>query len=252
MGFLERLVADALVRGTGLPVGGLVRRVGVGKLATAGGVVAAGLAAADWWQRRQATGTTASPLQPTHLPPSHQRTTLPPLPTAMPAAPPFAATTLPPLPAPPTATPPTATTKPTRSFDEELSAAQGFAVARTILAAALADGRMAAVERATLERHLGADSGLDDDQLARLRADLVMPATPDELAALAHTPDDAVRLYRFGALVTGADHTRNEIEVTWLANLATALGLPPAACAALEADIAGQQDFPSTTTGENR
>lgn len=229
MGFLDRLVADVIARETGLPVRGLVRRAGVGRLVAAGGLLAAGAAAVDWMDRRQA----AAGAQPSTPPPAGAPSPLPPLPALPPATPAPAAPALPPLPTPiatgsapppPPAAPVPA--PPDLSVEPVLSPALAFATARTVIAAALADGVMDPAEREAVERHLEAESGLSPAEVERLRRDLVVPATPGELARSVLAPADRLVLYRAAVLVVAADGERSELEDRFLGSLAATLELP--------------------------
>jgi uncharacterized membrane protein YebE (DUF533 family) len=242
MGFLDRLVADVIARETGLPVRGLVRKAGVGKLVAAGGVLAAGAAAVSWMQQQQQQRAGTSP-QPggTPLP-------LPPIPgrAAAPAlgshGPNLAATPPPPLPplptmAPPPPPPPMATTTPAAEVDDGLDPHQRFVLARVVIAAAMADGVLAPAERETVERHLGEADDLSAEQQQRLRRDLVLPATAEELAALAPDPELRATMYRTAALIVAADGQRDHLESAWLGRLAGALGIDAEQQRAVESQV---------------
>ena len=68
--------------------------------------------------------------------------------------------------------------------DDELPPEVTYAVVRTMVAAALADGHLAPEEKAIIQKHLG-ESGLSEAQTAQVHQDLVLPPGPAELAALA-------------------------------------------------------------------
>lgn len=255
MGFLDRLVADVIARQTGLPVRGLVRRAGVGKLVAAGGMLAAGAAAVDWMQRRQgpqATGGTtgaapfgssvgAAPSWPVPGMGSGERhlgvhgpstASLPPPLSPVPQLP---VPTMPPSSVPGSVPPPLPNMAyPAGNGDaegmvgssDETSPELRFALARTVIAAALADGVLSDQEREQIEQHLGEATDLPPDQLERLRRDLVLPATVSELARLATDINAATAIFRCAALILRADGSVDRLENTWLSHLGDALGLP--------------------------
>jgi uncharacterized membrane protein YebE (DUF533 family) len=98
-----------------------------------------------------------------------------------------------------------------------------LAIVRTMVAAALADGRLSDEERRSIRERL-TESGLNDDGIAQVRADLAMPATPEELAASVDDAAAAAAIYRAAWLATRADRTVEGAETAWLDRLATALG----------------------------
>ncbi|MEM6453630.1 MAG: DUF533 domain-containing protein, partial [Acidobacteriota bacterium] len=171
----------------------------------------------------------AAPPAPPHAPPP-----MPPLaqphavaqgtaPSAVPmAAPP----PLPPLPqvdASPVPDPPADTT---------------YAIVRTMVAAALADGHLDPSERDLIFRHLG-ESGLDAERVAQIHRDIDAPPSPFVLAGML-APDDLDGrgvLYRFAALVVGADGTMAAAERGWLDQLAAAFGIAADAARALEDEV---------------
>lgn len=242
MGFLDRLVADVIARETGLPVRGLVRKAGVGKLVAAGGVLAAGAAAVSWMQQQQQqrAGTTPQPAgYPPPLPPIPGRAAAPALGSHGPnlsATPP---PPLPPLPTMATPPPPPAVTgaSPAAEVDDGLDPHQRFVLARVVIAAAMADGVLASSERETVERHLGEATDLSAEQQQRLRRDLVLPATADELATLASESELRSTMYRTAALIAAADGQRDHLESAWLERLATALGIGADERRAVESQI---------------
>ena len=111
-----------------------------------------------------------------------------------------------------------------------------YAVVRTMVAAALADGHLAPEEKAIIHQHLG-ESGLSEAQTAQVHQDLVLPPSPAELAAMAGDAEAREALYRFGALVVLADQQATDLERGWLERLAEAFELDADRRAALEAEI---------------
>lgn len=99
-----------------------------------------------------------------------------------------------------------------------------FPIVRTMIAAALADGRMSPEERAAIQEQLGS-AGLSDEQVAQVHRDLVLPASPEEIAGFAFAPEAREVLYRFAALAVVADRDGSPAERAWLDRLATALGI---------------------------
>ncbi len=210
MAFLDRLLADVVGNATGLPVRGLVRRVGAGNLLLLGGAAVAGGLIVDAVAKQRHAGTpppvpTGTAAAPPPLPP------LPPLPVDAPAD-------LPPIPEPP------------------LSPSLRLAIVRTMVAAALADGRLSDDERGSIRERL-TESDLSDDAIARVRAELAIPAEPEELAASVEDATAAAAVYRAAWLVTRADHTVEGAETAWLERLAHALGFDAARREALESEL---------------
>jgi uncharacterized membrane protein YebE (DUF533 family) len=202
MGFLDSLVSDLIRSSTGFNAKPFVRAVGGKNLLLLGGAAIAGAIAAEKMRGQQPGAT----------PP------LPPLPGE--ATPP-----LPPLPVPAVSEP-------------QLPQPLLFAIVRTLVAGALADGQMHAEEKKLIEKHLG-ESGLSADQVSQIHKDLVIPASPDELARSASTAEDRELLYRFGALVVLAEGQASPPEKAWLDRLSAALGLSAERRSALEREIFG-------------
>ena len=75
---------------------------------------------------------------------------------------------------------------------------------RTMVAAALADGELSGEERSMVLGRID-DADLPEEAVRRIHQDLVLPPTPDELAALATTPEARETLYRLAAAVLVAD-----------------------------------------------
>lgn len=201
MGSLDRMMAKLIGDATGLPVGGLVRKVGARNLLLLGGAAIAGGMIADSVAKRRS----AAP--PGAAPP-------PPPPPPAPVLPP-----LPPLPAPGPA-------------PDRLD----LALLRTMAAGALADGRLDERERRAIRERLDA-AGLDEDQAATIRRDLVVPPGPEELAGMVDGEDARRALYRAGWLVTRADGALADSEAAWLDRLAAALGLDAVRRRELEGDL---------------
>jgi len=211
MGFLDRMLADVVGNATGLPVRGIVRRVGAGNLLLLGGAAVAGGLVADAMARQRSSGPPPPPPTPGASGATSPQQLLPPLP-------PSAEDELPPLPEPP------------------LSPALQLAIVRTMVAAALADGRLGDEERRSIRERL-TESDLDDTAVARVRAELALPAEPEELAASVGDPEGGAALYRAAWLVTRADRAVERSESEWLDRLAAALGLDAARREALESDL---------------
>ena len=203
MAFLDRLVADVIQNSTGFNARSFVRTVGGKNMILLGGAAIAGALAID--KMRQSDQSAASDAG---APPP-----LPPLPNAR------ATPELPPL--PPPIPPP-----------QELV----YAIVRTMVSAALADGGMHAEEKKLIDARLG-ESGLSSEQIEQVRKDLVVPATANELSATVTTPDDRETLFRFGALVVLADDTVTDQEKTWLENFASALGIESGRRRSIESDL---------------
>lgn len=218
MGLLDKLVSDLIQQSTGFNARKIVRKVGGGKLLLAGGAALAGAIAMDRMKRQgQAPGAGApspslSPAAgPAHLPP------IPQVPAA-PAPPPAALPPLPPLPAPP---------QPAAAADEEeevIPPDLEYAIVRTLIAAALADGHLGEDERRIILERID-ESGLPEERVRQLHRDLVLPPTPSELANLA--PDVASRetLYSFASLMARSDGTVEATENNWLDRFAATLEL---------------------------
>jgi uncharacterized membrane protein YebE (DUF533 family) len=203
MGLLDSLVSDLIRSSTGFNAKPFVRAVGGKNILLLGGAAIAGAIAADKMRGQQ----------PGAAPP------LPPLPTAEVLPP------LPPLPAP-------------AAPESQLPQGLVFAIVRTLVAGALADGQMHAEEKKLIEKHLG-ESGLTPDQISQIHKDLIIPASTEELARAAATAEDRELLYRFGALVVLAEGQTSPPERAWLDRFGAALGLGPERREALEREIFG-------------
>jgi len=227
MGFLDRIVADMIGDATGLPVKGLVRKVGAKNLLLLGGVAAAGGVAAHQiaQKRAQPQPGGAPPAPPPQPAPGQTSSTasLPPIPTGS-------------IPPPP---PPPATPRQRAAAEkEDLPPDLVFAIVRTMVAAALADGHMSPEEKQTIHTRLG-ESGLDQDRIRQIHQDLVIPASPDELAAMIPDPAQRPALYRSAILVLLADRQVQPTERAWLDRLAAALGFDGSVRSELEKDLLG-------------
>jgi len=194
MAFLDRLVSDVIKKSTGYNARSFVRAVGGKNMILLGGAAIAGALAMEK-MRSSGTATTPGAGPPPPAPP------LPPLPAraATPELPPLP----PPLPPPPDLV---------------------YAIVRTMVAAALADGEMHAEEKELIEKRLG-ESGLSDEQTRQIRKDLVVPALPSELSSLVGSVEDKEMLYRFAVLVVLSDDAVSDPEKTWLAKFADALAI---------------------------
>jgi len=216
MGFLDRLVSDVIKKSTGMNARPFVRAVGGKNMLLLGGAAIAGAFAVD----KMGKGSAPAPPTPGAPPPSPP----PPLPGTTAAPPP-----LPPLP-----TPSAATSEPTPPIPppQELV----YAIVRTMVAAALSDGEMHEEEKGLIDNRLG-ESGFSPEQLSQIHKDLVIPASPAELAGLVATADDREVLYRFGALVVLADDTVTDSEKAWLSSLAAALGIDEARAQTIQSEL---------------
>jgi len=222
MGFLDRLAADLIGDATGLPVRRLVRRVGVKNLVLLGGAVAAGgLAAQKVAESRGqgSQGTGAGDSVPPPPPPAPAPVDLPPLPQVDPPVPPL-----------PGADPVGG------SEPDDLTPDEKFAVVRTMVSAALSDGRLAPQEREAIHHHL-VDSGLEEPQIAQIHQDLVISASPEELGAMAATTVAREALLRAALLVLRADREVSVAERAWLSRLATALAVDEGRALQIERDL---------------
>lgn len=244
MRFLENMVSSMIGESTGFSprhVRRLVRRVGGGKLLLAGGAAVAGAMAAQRFSKSggSSQGTASQSTA------SQGSTPPPPPPSGGPVPP-----DLPPLPPLPTSGEEAAGEAATDEGDEpevEIPRELLFAMVRTMAAAALADGEMASEERSALEEHLD-DSGLTDEQIRRVRKDLVLPLTPGELAEMvedlpeSQAADAREMLYRAAALIVRADRQVSDTEATWLGKLASELGLTAEEARTLEAEVFGADE----------
>jgi len=219
MGFLDKVVSDLVKSSTGFNARGLVRAVGGKNILLLGGAALAGALAADKMSSQSQSpppvpggSSAAPPPPPPPVPGSSAREAGPPPP-------------LPPLP-----------TEAVASNAEELPPDLLYAIVRTMVAAALADGHMADEEKELIHKHLG-ESGLAPDQIAQIHKDLVLPASHQELLASVSSGPDGELLYRFGALVALADQKVSEREKDWLEQLAQVLEIPPQRRVEIDSEI---------------
>ena len=124
------------------------------------------------------------------------------------------------------------------ALEPELPPAMLFAVVRTMVAAALADGTLSPAERTRIQQRLGS-SELPEEQAAQVRSELLMPASPAELAAMVTSDAERELLYRFAALVTMTDAGVSPAEAAWLQTFAGALGLSAERAKALAGELFG-------------
>lgn len=238
MGFLDRMISDLIQDNTGINARRLVRKIGGGKILAMGGaaIAASVLAEKHGMFGRGGAGATAQPAAP----PASPAAPPPPIPGAAAAPPP------PPIPAGPTAAAPppppvpgpaAETTAPAdEAASDDLPLETTYAIVRTMVAAALADGNLAPEEKAIIQKHLG-ESGFSEAQTRQIHQDLVLPPSLDELAALAPAAEAREALYRFAALVVLADQQVSDLERRWLDRLAGTFGFSDDRKAALEAEI---------------
>lgn len=213
MAFLDRLVSDLIRKSTGYNARPFVRAVGGKNLLLLGGAAIAGAIAAE--KARASGGAPSTNVSPPPPPP-------PPPPPVPGAAPP------PPPPVPETA-----------AAEPELPEGLLFAIVRTMVAGALADGEMHAEEKKLIEDRLG-ESGLSAERVRQIQKDMVIPPSPSELAGLVGDPSDRELLYRFGALVVLADGGTSDLERGWLDKLGSALALDGPRRRAMEQEIFGE------------
>lgn len=103
---------------------------------------------------------------------------------------------------------------------------------KAMVAAALADGHMDPTERGRIFTEIAKD-GVDAEEQAFLANMLDAPASPEELARAATTPERAAEIYLASLLAIDAD---TDIERAYLSSLAFRLGIDEA----LQAHIAAQ------------
>jgi tellurite resistance protein len=277
MGFLDRMMSNAIRRSTGINAHRVVRKVGAGKLLLLGGAAIAGALAVEKAAKRQSPiaggyktggdGLTDPPAP--NLPPLPPATgadpaaAVPPPPGMAPSAIPVS--TVPPPPPPPGSAalgtrpevPPPSTIPPApHAFEDDADADGGadddippallYPLVRTMVAAALADGEMDAREKELIHQQLG-DGGLGDEQVAQVRRELVIPAEPEELALDLASAEHAEAAYRAAILILKADEQVIEVEERWLARLGEALSLGVERRQELERDLLGALGVRSET-----
>ena len=244
MSFLDRMVSDLVRRQTGFDARRIVRRVGAKRLLLLGGAALAGGMLASQSGRFGPVSSSAAggAAGRTVVPPRSGGVAPPPAapPQGLPPLPPRESSGQAPLPVG-AGVPPPIPARLGEGDDGEAQAADVppdllYAILRTMAAAALADGELHAEERRLLDERLG-ESGLSDARLAQLRRDLVLPASPAELARALPAGEDPEVLARFAVLVAGADRGLVEHERAWLRALEQALGLAPGRMVELEREI---------------
>jgi uncharacterized membrane protein YebE (DUF533 family) len=109
----------------------------------------------------------------------------------------------------------------------------GRALFRAMVAAAHADGRLDAGERAALHARIESLGGSDAER-AELRREIEHPVGIEELLASARTPAQAAEIYSASLLACGADA---RAERGYLALLAARLGLEEALVASIEREL---------------
>ncbi len=247
MGFLDRMISDLIQDNTGINARHMVRKIGGGKLLALGGAaLAAGMLAEKKGLLRsggQAASGAGAPSPSPGAPPSLPGAppSLPGAPPSLPGAPPPLPGAPPPLPGMPATDDPAPAGASAGEPEDELPQELTYAVVRTMVAAALADGHLAAEEKALIHKHLG-ESGLSQEQVSQIHKDLVIPPAPGELAAMTDDSEAREVLYRFGALVVLADQQTVDQERRWLEHLAAALELTGEQKVALEAEIFSADD----------
>lgn len=234
MGFLDRLVGDMLKESVGYDVGKITRMIGGKNLLLLGaGAALAGSAGfgqgpsdgPSTWQDPPRQGA-APPSSTPPLPPlpssGPTRSAPPPLPTAgLPATPP-----LPPIPSPAAHAGaahevPAPDASQQATVEATVSTELTYALVRSMVAAALADGHLDDKEKEMILARLD-ESDLDAGQRQQVHRDLVIPPTQAELAALTDSFDEREAMYRFAALVILTDGDVSELERSWLDRLAVA------------------------------
>ncbi|MEM7480835.1 MAG: DUF533 domain-containing protein [Acidobacteriota bacterium] len=228
MRFIENLVSGMIKESTGVNPRRLVRRIGGKRLLMMGGAAVAGTLLHQKMQRGPMAapgGTGASTLGAPPPPPPPGAVPPPPPPPVEgvrgglvppPPPPPEAPSGIPPLPELP---PPEAPDEPV-----EMPPELAYAVVRTMVAAALADGELAADEKAAIDGRLEAGV-LNDEQVAQVRRDLLVPPSVGELAASAPDEPTGEMLFEMAVLVLRADGEVSDLEERWLVSLGEALGL---------------------------
>ena len=211
MGFLDRIVSDLIARETGFKsksVRKMIRKAGGSNLIMAGGAAIAGAFLVDSMQKKQAGSDALLPVSSSARtsPPSSRLPTpsLPPVPN------------LPPLPD----IPKEASTEPEETLEPDLL----FAVLRTMVAAAYADGELAPEERRILDKHFG-EAPFETDRMTTLRGDLKSPPSVATLAKLLVDPEKRKTAYSFAWMVIQSDESVADVEQRWLQTFADALEL---------------------------
>lgn len=247
MGFLDRMVADMIKQGTGYNARGLVRRIGGRRMLMLGGAALGGALLSDQMKGGSVTsmtpGGTAAPSSGTrHVPIPRSSSEAAAVPSrAVPPPPPVVSSeaepsTVPPPPPPvPPAAPEHTSDAGEEAVAEELPPELLFAIVRSMVAAALADGELSDAERETIHSRL-AEAPFSQEQVAQVNRDLVVPPSPHELAGMVETDDREV-LLRFATLVALAHEGVSDRERTWLGGFARALEIDGERQRTIEAEI---------------
>lgn len=249
MKLLDTLVSQAIKQTTGFDARRIVRKVGGSNLLLAGGALLAGGLAAEHYRQRQGAGGAAGAGAGPHPPPPPAPGWVPPPPPPAgspawsPPPPPAAGAPAwtPPPPPPPEAglaapPPPPAAAAAAEPPPAELPPEAEYAIVRAMIAAALADGRMAPEERAAIRAQL-ATGGFSEQQVRELQQDMVLPPGVEELAALATGEGGGELMFRFAALALVADGHCSGAEREWLDNLAAALRIDAGRRADIEREV---------------
>ena len=253
MGLLNRMLADLVGGSTGMNprmARKMIRKIGTRNLLMMGGAAALGGLAAS---KAAPPGTSASG-PPANPPGSGSKTAVPPRSggsgasqpgAAPPPPPPGTAPEAPPLPpvpgASPAAPPPPSPSPETSDVDaDELPPEAALPAIRTMVAAALADGELSGEERSLVVRHIE-EANLPEEEVRRIREDLVLPPSPAELARLAPTPEARETLYRLAAVVLRTDQQVTDAENRWLTRLAAAFEIGEERRRELEAEMTTEE-----------
>lgn len=113
-------------------------------------------------------------------------------------------------------------------------------IALACLAAAFADSRLDANERARIRRLIGDLGGLEGKDLFQTVLD--RPVTPEQLAAVITTPQSRRTAFQMAAVVVEADGLPNEAEEAYLERLRVALGLSEAAARGIRMEAEQYRD----------
>lgn len=235
MGFLDRMLSDAIEQSTGFKARRLVRRIGSRRLLAMGGAALAGGMLAQSASRQSFGGgaVSGSSSRGNVVPPKSSadlRASTPPLPPPPRATPPSGLPPLPPPGAPAAATPPPP--PPGADSDREFEAV----ALRTVVASALADGDIAAEERELLKEHLESSS-LGSAERQQIQSELLAPASPETLAAALPTGEDPSSLVALAIAMMRSDGEFCRAERQWLDRFAAALGLPASSVSEIESEL---------------
>ena len=157
------------------------------------------------------------------------------------------AQTPPPPPVPAPTSPPELESEPASQGQEggapiqepKISPELTFALVRTMVSAALADGLMDDREKDIILERLK-HSGLDAEKRQRIHRDLEVPASPAELATMTDSQDEREAMFRFAGLILLSDQKVTELERDWLDRLAFAFGFDVDRKVQLETEVLGE------------